>query len=205
MYNKIPFDIKYNFPKNIAIVGCGPSEIGTGNGTVIDSFDKVLRMNNFVISPKYANDYGTKVDYWCHCAWPGVKPRTENFERVFVPSASLNLKVRPIKYYKKITTIIPRQYIIDLKKLMRKLRPERPTSPSVGLNMVYWIFREQGNYINPDCLFGFSHFDKTIGYWDYYDPTNKYYKNVKKPAPHDGSVQKTIFNYMINYKQEPNK
>jgi hypothetical protein len=47
---------------SIAIVGNGPYELGTGNGTGIDSHDMVVRCNNYNESPEYKKDYGSKTN-----------------------------------------------------------------------------------------------------------------------------------------------
>lgn len=49
--------------KSVALVGNGPSEIGTGNGKIIDNFDIVIRFNNFT-TKCFAHDYGEKTDIW---------------------------------------------------------------------------------------------------------------------------------------------
>lgn len=49
--------------KSIAVVGNGPSEVGKGLGSEIDSHDIVVRINNYAIDG-YENDYGTKTDIW---------------------------------------------------------------------------------------------------------------------------------------------
>lgn len=49
--------------KSIAVVGNGPSEVGKGSGSEIDSHDVVFRINNYAIDG-YENDYGTKTDIW---------------------------------------------------------------------------------------------------------------------------------------------
>ena len=53
---------KFSSNAKIAIVGNGPHEIGSGNGSKIDAHDIVVRFNNYDESPEYANDYGSKVN-----------------------------------------------------------------------------------------------------------------------------------------------
>ena len=49
--------------KSIAVVGNGPSEVGKGLGTEIDSHDLVIRINNFKVSG-FSADYGSRCDVW---------------------------------------------------------------------------------------------------------------------------------------------
>lgn len=51
------------FNKSVALVGNGPSEVGTNNGKFIDDYDVVIRFNNF-ITDGFEEDYGKKVDVW---------------------------------------------------------------------------------------------------------------------------------------------
>jgi|SRR5476649_179612 len=49
--------------KSIAIVGNGPSEIGMGKGSEIDSYDIVIRFNNYT-TQGHEQDYGSKTTVW---------------------------------------------------------------------------------------------------------------------------------------------
>lgn len=50
--------------KRVAIVGNGPQEIGKGRGKEIDSYDIIVRFNNFNLDG-FEEDYGSKTDVWC--------------------------------------------------------------------------------------------------------------------------------------------
>ena len=80
------------FPESLAIVGCGPSEIGTGNGKKIDSFENVIRMNNYVVSSEFIVDYGEKTTHWCHCGWANVKNRDQKYKGVFIAAPIASVK-----------------------------------------------------------------------------------------------------------------
>ena len=54
---------KYFAGKTVAIVGNGASEIGTNNGSEIDSHDIVIRFNNYQ-TVGYEHDYGFKTNIW---------------------------------------------------------------------------------------------------------------------------------------------
>jgi len=57
-------DIIKNFiaKKSIAVVGNGPQELGRKSGAKIDSYDIVIRFNNFSTNKQFAIDYGKKTD-----------------------------------------------------------------------------------------------------------------------------------------------
>lgn len=50
--------------KRIAVVGNGPQENGLHKGSKIDSYDVVIRMNDYNLSEEYKMDYGEKVTVW---------------------------------------------------------------------------------------------------------------------------------------------
>jgi hypothetical protein len=58
--------------KSVAIVGNGPSEIGKGKGTEIDSHDIVIRFNNYK-TIGFEKDYGSKTDIWIKCSSNDIK------------------------------------------------------------------------------------------------------------------------------------
>lgn len=195
------------FPENMAIVGNGPAQFNKNTGTFIDSFDKVLRMNNYVILKKYAIDYGTKTDYWCHCAWKdyagAINMRNEKYEKVFIPtpinsylwtSMQNHIIKDLVEIYIDTTTIIPVEYYTDLRNLMKDIEPTydyRFSGPSTGLCISYWVYREQNNYLNPNNVFGFSFFKKD-------EPHEYFDKNKPIHISHNGNIEKKVFEYMFN-------
>jgi hypothetical protein len=46
----------------IAVIGNSPIELGRGRGPIIDGYDVVIRFNDFVVTPPFDADYGTKTD-----------------------------------------------------------------------------------------------------------------------------------------------
>lgn len=193
------------FKHKIAIVGNAPTEFGTGNGKLIDSFDKVIRFNNFELGPKHSADYGERTDYWCHCAWNGIKMRDQKFEKVLISTPLClsdskqpsHIDEKVLNKYKDVNMAIPQECYNELCVLMRKLAPRILTSPSSGLTIAYWTYKENNNTLNRNCLFGFNHFDTSLGYIDYFDKDNSLYVNQQKPAvPHNGYVQKVVFDYL---------
>lgn len=49
--------------KSVAVVGSGPGELGKGKGREIDSYDVVIRFNDYE-TKKYEQDYGSKTEIW---------------------------------------------------------------------------------------------------------------------------------------------
>ena len=189
------------FPENLAIVGNGPLEIGSKNGKLIDSFDKVARFNNYIVNDKFEVDYGKKTDYWISCFWEDVKTRNENYEKVFLPFALYSpswsrhkafFNHEAIRKYWDKMVIMPTDYYKDVKQLMRRVIPGCEPSPSTGILFLYWLYREQEGYLNPDHVFGFNFFDRK--------ENQHYFADHKIPPKffhHTGSVELPVFRYMV--------
>ncbi len=156
------------FSENTAIVGNGSSEIGTGNGKHIDSFDKVMRFNNYILDNKFKKDYGKRTDYWCRTIalesnnrsgskYIPVRDTTE-YEKIFITSPKRNLKAmhKNIRKDLNITTFFPAASQKLLFKAIKQTIPNwgKPR-PSTGIKALFWIYLKQG-YINPDNVFGFN-------------------------------------------------
>ena len=150
------------FPENMAIVGNGPSEAGTKNGKLIDSFDKVLRFNNYKLLDKFVEDYGTRTDYWCHNLG-GCALRTDQaYEKVFIifplhhkpcvsPIHLTDVRWNVINHYEDINVFIPAEHYTGLWDLMKKIDKgynRSKISTSAGINMLYWIYKEQSKIIS---------------------------------------------------------
>ncbi len=192
--------------KNVAIVGNGPSEINSNNGSLIDSFDKVIRMNNFEINDMFINDYGSKVDHWCTNmnASVGTKYREDNFEYVFVPFPAhiLNRHPESKKIYDKyrgITLCIPQSYYNELIALAAKLSGKR-IQPSTGLGMLFWIWKENKK-LDKEQIFGFSFFEdlhKEIDNWHHYFDDSIPWESGYV-VNHNGIAEKKVYEYLVTH------
>ena len=190
--------------ENIAIIGNGPSEIGTGNGSKIDSFDKVVRMNNFYISDEFSNDYGVKVNCWCtNMNSPvGTKYREDPFEKVFVPFPfnKLNRSAgskQIYNRYKDIVECMPDSYYKELMDLI-KSTTGKSVEPSTGLGMLFWIWKETGQ-LSVDQVFGFSFFrdlhTERKNWHHYFDDNIEWVPGYV--VSHNGDIEKQVFEYMV--------
>lgn len=177
------------FPEKLAIIGNAPTEIGSNNGELIDSFDKVMRFNNYVIGDKFEKDYGARVDFWCRClTLPDTQHNIYNYDNVFCPAYVVLCNKLP----RNIVMFLPKEYRDDLFNKALEYFPEwNPLTLSMGIRMLFWIYREQDNYLNPDNVFGFGFFNKKIKH---------HYFNKSRVSGnyHDGEKEKKLFEYMIS-------
>ena len=172
----------------VCLVGNGPTEVGTGNGKLIDSFDKVYRCNNFVIGG-YEDDYGSKIDVWVNTFARDIKyPEFKKGLEMFCPLPLYEdsfLKIYTgtdiVKYlsYRDTCNFIE---LKDFRELI-KLIP----NPSCGMSMIWNLYKK--NLLTEKCqIFGFSFFEK--GKQHYFE------KGVQ--TRHNGSKEKDFINEILN-------
>lgn len=68
---------------NIALVGNGRSLLGSNLGSIIDSYDVVVRFNNFVTTG-YEVDVGARTDWWVRNHLPETVHREEQFKKIIL-------------------------------------------------------------------------------------------------------------------------
>ena len=151
-------------PTNFCVVGNSPKEMGTCNGSKIDSFDHVIRFKNY-ITDGYEVDYGVKTTIWATpfnltqfyrdpaqyqailCSLPiqaGAKWR-----KFYGPQ---NIDYPLMKRYNSLVEFMPEDWFEEGKA-------QYPSGQlSTGMNILYWIYKLVG-HINQDQIFGFSLFD----------------------------------------------
>ncbi len=183
------------FVDSLAIIGNAPSEVGTNNGKLIDSFDKVIRFNNYTID----DDYGYKTTHWCR--WPGVstKHREEEYEKVLIANPIhhpwwATLVDKPdwetLKLYDDKIEVIPDYLYFELRDMLRKYYPSYTGAkgPSTGICLLYWIWKERG-YLDVNHIFGFNFFDGS--------KPHHYFDDEKFTNCHNGNAEEILFNYLI--------
>lgn len=144
-------------PNSFCVVGNGPMEIGKKNGIHIDSFNSVIRFNDFSIL--FPNDYGTKTDIWVRATNDEVietvkEKNKQNFKMIFIRSKNEKNKesIKFLNENSKYYEIFPTEYEKNLSKLLKSI-------PSTGLLFLY-ILSENGYKITKKNVFGFSFFDE---------------------------------------------
>jgi hypothetical protein len=143
-------------PGRVCILGNAPTERGSGHGTRIDSFDVVIRMNDYCINQPA--DYGTKQTVWVRVANHEVSQDHSQSNQITIFSAN-DLEV---KRSDAMTYLVPlylgnRRYTTIPSEIFRELIGQLNSLPSTGLTILYWIYKI-GGPISRTSLFGFSHF-----------------------------------------------
>lgn len=179
---------------SFAIVGNAPTELGTNNGSIIDSKDIVIRFNNYNISSEYQVDYGSKTNIWIKSGFYHDIERRDISHYDMVIQSGINPMFRnssfsdfilDFKMAKIDFTIIP-------PNIYYELISELKTSPSAGLCILFWIFKIKGK-IPRDSVFGFS-FGKQKK-----NSAEHYFINTKSKGfyPHDWEKEAFILEKII--------
>jgi len=135
---------------NIIIVGNGTSLLDKEYGTLIDSFDCVVRFNSFKIKG-YEKHTGTQTNIWFTCAANSTHINSINdFDRVFVHTWHWGEDDR-------IFQKIAKGANIPVVKTKRDIVHEIPIkSPSTGLIAIHYLLKEYKSI----TLTGFDWWDR---------------------------------------------
>ena len=175
---------------NVILIGNGPSALNGKFGKQIDSFDLVVRINNFV-TKGYEDFIGSKTDLWIHNHTLDIKKEIEeNIETVVFCeffddryNCPFTKKWKNYKGDKKVLNILSDLYgrfILDY---------DYPT-PSTGLCAILYL------------LDNFSEDTVTIYGFDSFKLEGHYFnQNHKRWEGHDSDKEKEILIYLEKTKQ----
>lgn len=191
--------------KTIAIVGNSPNLIGKKLGKNIDSYDYVVRFNNFQ-TQSFEQDYGTKTNIWICCQandivnLPPTKIQQLNY---ILYSVDLwHTKLREKCYNNICNNInlgIPISYIGS--EFKNELKNFGIIYPSSGLQGIYHLMHIAN--IKRQNIFGFSFLDNNQNYYDhYFSKRNQLKKNkLVRNNHHHFADESALLNNIFSEKQ----
>lgn len=169
-------------PKSIAVVGNAGNLLDKQEGSIIDSYDIVIRLNSFIINNQLYSHTGKKTDIWCNAMHHKVPDKEDIGNISIICSLPLNIDKYLQRYgatnrqmlnkYKDRTLFIPELYF---EELLHHL-----INPSTGIAMLYWLKRENLKF----DIFGFSFFDNSCKH---------HYHDDRQECGHNGSKEKTFY------------
>ena len=147
--------------QSFCIVGNSPCELGKRQGKIIDSFDIVIRFNEYPETHPEILDYGKKTDIWAKAPrYREITPKNNKFKLILVATSVMNnehcangheLVEDHIESDSKVE-LLPDTNRHDLRLMGIK-------RPSIGLCLVYWIYKLTGP-IPKSQVFGFMMTDQ---------------------------------------------
>ena len=165
--------------EKIIIIGNAPYK--NKNGKFIDSFDKIIRFNNFNIDKQHREYIGSKTDIWCLSCFVYF---TDNKLFEDKKNSIKDILVFKPSVFKNKYTYKPK---INTKLILQNKDVEIPYDfgkkwPSTGLLAIFYFLQKYPLvYVT-----GFNHFDDSKG-------SIHYYENLKQIG-HKGDLEKKIFN-----------
>ena len=183
---------KYIKGKRVAIVGNGPQELGTGNGKKIDSYDVVIRFNDFSSDEEFIKDYGSKTSVWAKCGYSAPIPKLDvdihatRLSPYLMPMAN---KLEEYANYIKLD----KNFIYFPDRLYRELKENYGVAaPTTGLQMIYWVKKVNPYFSQNDC-YGFSFKYENIKQEDFM----KHYYAAFSPSGHSLDIERNCFKKMF--------
>lgn len=165
-------------PDRVCVVGNGPFQ----DDGAIDSYDAVVRFNNFTID---GFNVGSKVTHWVTSFFTDVENRSPecwDFEQVVVP---LPVCDGGYKFRKSFMDEWGFRVKICDKESFRKIR-RTLDNPSTGMAFLLWYYMHHGRL--PGKVVGFTFFDQS-------KPTH-YFSPYRKQTGHNGKNEKKVFELM---------
>ena len=172
------------------LVGNGPSLMDSYLGEKIDSYDEVVRFNDFRIDG-YEKGVGSKTTIWSCYGRNAQTPRANPPERVAYLHGAV---ASPEWYQPRELWRIPVSFYDQIRNEIRSLTSKDPdvVLPSAGLVTARWLL----DYHRVHCLdiVGFDHFSRTKNNNHHYWISGSF----SEPSEHDGEVERKLFLEMEN-------
>ena len=185
---------------SILIIGNGPSATDSDHGKLIDSFDQIIRINNYV-TEGLEEQIGSRTDVWVNGANQGLVKRKDTPDNILVmiPPAVLEHKGDAIhdRIRRRLGT---EQYFMLPIDIMEQMEQECSIDrPTTGFFTVYFFY-----LLGLDVtVHGFDFFVETTSH--YFDsPLKRWLKDkgfIRKAGKHNVQGEKTFIEDLIRTKK----
>lgn len=181
---------------SILIVGNGPSAAGRELGEQIDSFDSIVRINNYV-TDKMESSVGSRTDLWVNGANQGLKKRSQLPPNILVMIPPEVLRYKGDAIYDRIKKRLRTSdyTMLPLPTMEAMEQSCGLTRPTTGFFAIYF-FHQLGLDVT---IHGFDFFVGSKGH--YFDnPLSRWLKDkgiIKKAAKHDIAGEKAFIEGLI--------
>lgn len=139
--------------RRVAVVGNGPQEVGSGNGAKIDSYDIVIRFNDFPETEEFSKDYGSKTDVWVRSLWVNAS-RRKSVPNIIIGEA-LHSEYPDLKVMKEAVKMNPQAIFAIPAEVYYSVHNSGINHPTNGTLILAWIKSICPEFSSNDC-YGFS-------------------------------------------------
>ena len=148
------------------------------NGETIDSYEKIIRFNNYQIQPEYTGEITT---VWSTSFCPDIRYPKTPFQEAICP---FPVHIRKYaKRYRINRNLVERSSPRCIPESIFCALKSHVGFPSTGLATLWWMYRELGEV--PD-IYGFSFFSGKHHYFD-----------ENAACIHNGRIEKLIYHKML--------
>jgi hypothetical protein len=178
----------------IIVVGNGSSNLTKRRGELVDDYDKVIRINDYVVDG-FESFVGTKTNIWamdtkvfdCNIEYP---KRFEAIDEIWIlPSFAFSGSRAEI--FNRLSKRTSNMYISDF-TMVGQLQNDVEAFPSTGVQTLQTAISKFSDALPIDIM-GFDHFTgRVIDYWD---------KKWKQYVPHTGAKEKQYVENKIREKK----
>ncbi|MBT3300127.1 MAG: hypothetical protein HN913_00370 [Candidatus Marinimicrobia bacterium] len=193
---KIPQFLTNLKSQRIILIGNGPSAIDKKNGTTIDQFDTIIRINNYVTDGMEMY-LGSRTDIWVNGANQGLKKRSNIPKNIFVMIPPSVLEQKGEAIHKRIQNRLrTEKYFMLPLPIMKDLElSSEIIRPTTGFFAIYFLYLFGCDI----TLHGFDFFQGSSSH--YFDsPLKKWFKDkgiIRKAGKHDVNAEKTFIEGLI--------
>ncbi len=194
--------------KRVAIVGPADSAYDVENGSYIDGFDYVIRINKALSTWKLENEkyIGTKTDLWFHSFFENsesgggtLKPeiiQNRRVDKLVNPRSTFKAYRRTFNFYRKYKYAIQVYHLSD--NIYRDLKKEFPDDlrPTVGFTALYASLISECSEL---FITGFTFFKTPYaqGYRDHLIDLEENTKHLQKQGIHDIELEFKLFKMFL--------
>jgi len=169
------------------VVGNGPSLRGSGMGGIIDSYDVVVRLNNYVVEG-CEGDVGSKTDVWATTFWGDIDrsklDTTDAAELLLLTSNAPTAPSASVRRWaeSKCEELSLVYSVVSQTSLQRGLKELGGNSPSSGVMTLMHYIEKYGEV----AAVGFDFFE---------GDGHHYFDESRRPShcPHKGNLERTWF------------
>lgn len=171
----------YDINNKVVMIGNSPSVLEKENGALIDSFDVIVRSNNFVIGG-FEKYIGSKTDIWVTNGGPKIKRRNlSDFKDIIICAPDFDRTVEGVTHY------IPKHIIDDIFYLFRIFYGNNTHKyPTSGLISAIYL----ASIYNKCYVYGLNGLNNIEHYYDK--------SQLMDLHAHSPEIENLVFNHYIS-------
>lgn len=178
------------FSQHPILIGNGPSVKDHAWGSIIDSFETVIRINSFPFTG-FESEAGTRCDVWAMTPTKSrpIPPCRQIYAFVISPHQATQQREHALAYYRDRLTLVDRQEVIHLAAQFGYVKPDS-VWPSTGATAMMYFARQY-----PFIVYhGFDHLVGSESATPHYYPMS----GAPLSGVHDPRLEQSVFEAIVS-------